>query len=61
MLPIEEAIIIIETCAELVLLDLLNHTCLRLCKYLEEVMETCSEEEKANLKLIVKWGCDGSQ
>lgn len=59
--PNEQAIRVTETCAEIVLQDLLNHTCLRLCKYLEEIIDACTEEEKANLKLIVKWGCDGSQ
>lgn len=59
--PSEEAIRVTETCAEVALQDLLNHTCLRLCKYLEDVIETCTEEEKSNLKLFVKWGCDGSQ
>ncbi|CAH2096794.1 unnamed protein product [Euphydryas editha] len=54
--PSEEAIRVTETCA---VQDLHNHTCLRLCKYLEEVIETCSEEEKVNLKLIVKWGFRG--
>lgn len=50
-----------ETCVEVKLQDLLNHTSLRLRKYLELVIETISEQEKASLRLIIKWGCDGSQ
>lgn len=52
---------ITETCAEVNLQDLLDHTSLRLCKYLEEVIENLTEEEKHNLELLSKWGCDGSQ
>lgn len=50
-----------ETCAEVFLQDLLNHTASRLCKYLEDVFETCTQEELLNMELITKWGCDGSQ
>lgn len=59
--PDEQSMRVTETCAEVKLQDLFNHTSLRLCKYLEPVIETISEEEKANLQLIIKWGCDGSQ
>lgn len=50
-----------ETCAEVRLQDLLNHTASRLCKYLEDVFENCTSEELTNMELITKWGCDGSQ
>lgn len=59
--PDEQSMRVTETCAEVKLQDLLDHTSLRLCKYLESVLETISEEKKENLQLIVKWGCDGSQ
>lgn len=50
-----------ETCSEIKLQDLLDHTCTRLCEYLDEVIETLSEEERCNLSLLSKRGCDGSQ
>jgi len=59
--PKKESMKITETCAEVNLQDLLDHTSIRLCKYLEEVIENLTEEEKHNLELISKWGCDGSQ
>lgn len=59
--PKEESTRVTESCAEVRLQDLLNHTTSRLCKYLEDVLETCNEEELANIELISKWGCDGSQ
>lgn len=57
--PEEQLMRVSETCAEMQ--DLLNHASVHLCMYLEQVIETCSEEEKKNLKFIVKWGCDWSQ
>ncbi|XP_050514918.1 uncharacterized protein LOC126890114 [Diabrotica virgifera virgifera] len=59
--PDEESIHVTETCSEIRLQALHDHTTLRLHKYLAEVIETCSQEEKQNLTLICKWGCDGSQ
>jgi hypothetical protein len=50
-----------ESCAEVNLQDLLDHTSLRLCQFLDEVFHRLSEEEKCNLELLLKWGCDGSQ
>ncbi|GBO43413.1 hypothetical protein AVEN_265602-1 [Araneus ventricosus] len=50
-----------ETCVEINSHDLLNLTVARLLMYLDEVMETISEEERCDLILICKWGCDGSQ
>lgn len=60
--PEEESIHVTETSAEVKLQALLNHTALRLYKYIAEVVNTsCTEEEKQNMVLISKWGCDGSQ
>lgn len=59
--PDEENIHVTESCSEIRLQALLDHTALRLHRYLAEVIETCSVEEKQNLTLICKWGCDGSQ
>lgn len=47
--------------AEVRLQELLNHTILRLFKYIEDVLAILSEEERSKLRLISKWGCDGSQ
>lgn len=59
--PKEESINVTETCAEIKLQDLLDHTTSRLIKYLgEEILESCSIEENHNLELLTKWGCDGS-
>lgn len=49
-----------ETCAEICLQNLLDHTVTRLCLYLEEVLENCTQAELENMELITKWGCDGS-
>lgn len=59
--PREESMLVTETCVEVRLQDLLNHTVTRLCKYLQEVLENCTQEELKHLELITKWGCDGSQ
>lgn len=58
--PKPEAVRVTETCVEVVLQDLLDHTAERLCLYLEEVLQNCTTEELENLELISKWGCDGS-
>ncbi|KAL4714288.1 hypothetical protein ACJJTC_009640 [Scirpophaga incertulas] len=59
--PKPESFHVTDTCAEIKLQDLVDHTASRLCTYLEEVLKGLSSEEKENLKLISKWGCDGSQ
>lgn len=59
--PKEESINITETCAETILQELLDHTSLRLCKYLVEVIKTCTVEENSNLQLITKWAVMESQ
>uniref|UniRef100_A0A6P7GRV6 Uncharacterized protein LOC114345671 n=1 Tax=Diabrotica virgifera virgifera TaxID=50390 RepID=A0A6P7GRV6_DIAVI len=49
-----------EMYAEVKLQDLVDHTARRICKYLEEVLETyCGKEN--DFVLLFKWGCDGSQ
>lgn len=53
--------IVSETEAEVKLQDLVNNTAERLCKYLENVIDMCSESEKRDMTLTYKWGCDGSQ
>lgn len=58
--PRPEAVRVTETCVEVVLQDLLDHTAKRLCLYLEDVLQNCTTEELENLELISKWGCDGS-
>lgn len=59
--PKPESFHVTDTCAEIKLQDLVDHTASRLYTYLEEVLKGLSSEEKENLKLISKWGCDGSQ
>lgn len=59
--PHEDSMRVTETCAEIKLQALLDHTALRLFKYVEDVIVTCTEIEKRNMVLISKWGCDGSQ
>ncbi|XP_063221512.1 uncharacterized protein LOC134535904 [Bacillus rossius redtenbacheri] len=59
--PSKDSIVVSETKAEVKLQSLLDHISSRLCKYLEEVLQVLSSEEKPNLELISKWGCDGSQ
>lgn len=50
-----------ETCAEVQVQKLMDHTTNRLISHLGEVVEQLNEEEKSSLTLISKWGCDGSQ
>ncbi|XP_069685850.1 uncharacterized protein [Periplaneta americana] len=59
--PVPESYQVTATCAEINLQDLLNHTVARLLLYLQEVVQTLSEDECNTLELITKWGCDGSQ
>lgn len=58
--PKEESFNITDTCAEVNLQDLLDHTARRLMKYLEDKLSMLKENER-ELELISKWGCDGSQ
>ncbi|PZC78080.1 hypothetical protein B5X24_HaOG202615 [Helicoverpa armigera] len=50
-----------ETCAEVQVQNLMDHTAQRLILHLVEAVEQLSEAEKQSLVLISKWGCDGSQ
>lgn len=50
-----------NTSAEIQLQPLIDITVRRLSEFLEEVLLTIKEEERNTLKLICKWGCDGSQ
>jgi len=50
-----------ETCAEIQVQKLMDHTARRLLMDLEEVVKSLNEDEKQSLTLISKWGCDGSQ
>ncbi|CAH0689249.1 unnamed protein product [Chilo suppressalis] len=59
--PNAESYLVTETCAEIKLQALLNHTVQRFVLYLEEVLKTLTEEELVNIELTYKWGCDGSQ
>jgi hypothetical protein len=59
--PDKEAYRVTETCAEVELQNLLDHTVTRLLTYLEEIVQNLSNEESNSLLLLCKWGCDGSQ
>lgn len=50
-----------ETCAEVQVQKLMDHTAQRLIVHLREALEHLNEEEKQSIILISKWGCDGSQ
>lgn len=53
---------ITETCAEVRVQSLMDHTIKRLLLHLgEEVLKQLTIAEKKSLVLISKWGCDGSQ
>lgn len=49
-----------EDIAEVPLQNLLDHTILRLCDSLKEVLNSLKPDGCKNLNLICKWGCDGS-
>ena len=57
----EETIHVNEKCIDIQLQGLLDHAESRLHKYLGEVIETLSKEERENFELVPKWKCDGSQ
>lgn len=59
--PEKEAFYVTETVAEVKLQNLMNHTVSRLLAALQEVVDTLQEEERRNLVLLCKWGCDGAQ
>lgn len=53
-------IIVTETCAEVKLQSLLDHTCERIIKIQDEVVSVLDPKITSNLRCIFKWGCDGS-
>lgn len=59
--PPAESCRVTSTYAETDLQPLVDHTVRRLSIFLEEVLTTLKEQERESLKLISKWGCDGSQ
>lgn len=59
--PDKESYQVTDTCAEINLQNLLDHTVTRLLTHLEGVIQTLSEEEGNALVLTCKRGCDGSQ
>lgn len=59
--PPKESCTITSTYAECDLQPLVDLTVRRLCITLEDVLATLKEPERGNLKMICKWGCDGSQ
>lgn len=59
--PPQESYRVTQTCAEIELKELVNHTVRRLMMYLEDVLVHLTDEELSSLELIYKWGCDGSQ
>lgn len=59
--PDKESINVTETCAEINIKALLDHTSKRLLMHLGEVLETLNDEERNALEMRCKWGCDGSQ
>lgn len=58
--PSNEFFSVTETCAEVNLQGIMNHTAERLLIHLEDVLKTLSDNER-DLQMICKWGCDGSQ
>lgn len=59
--PDSNAYQVTETCAEIKLQALADHTVKRFIIYLEEVLISLTQKELASLELTYKWGCDGSQ
>ena len=53
-------ILISETCAEVQLQSLLNHTGTRILEIQNDVLDRMDEHVLGNLMLVVKWGFDGS-
>lgn len=49
-----------ETCAEVALQSLLNHTCYRIIQMQHDVIDQLDADICKNLLLVVKWGSDGS-
>ncbi|XP_028146043.1 uncharacterized protein LOC126891809 [Diabrotica virgifera virgifera] len=58
--PRKEGQTVSESCAEILLQDLLDHTVKRIVELQKPVLRSLSTELLKNLKLLLKWGCDGS-
>lgn len=58
--PPKESYEVTETCAQVNLQSLLNHTVTRLLTYMKDVLCDPKTDECDSLELISKWGCDGS-
>ena len=58
--PEKDSYNVTESCAEIQLQPLLNHTATRLLLYLEDLIDRLDNDEIESLVLISKWGCDGS-
>lgn len=59
--PPKDCIRITSTCAESSLQSLIDNTITRLSIALEEILCSLNDNERNSLKVICKWGCDGSQ
>ncbi|GBP12717.1 PiggyBac transposable element-derived protein 4 [Eumeta japonica] len=59
--PEKEAYRVTDTCAEIKLQSLLDHTAISLLIHLGEVLQLRNEGERSSSVLMCKWGCDGSQ
>lgn len=57
--PDESGITVSDTCAEVRLQKLLDHTSKRIIDANEEVLDDFTDEELLNITLTVKWGMDG--
>lgn len=58
--PSRISITITESCAEVKLQALLDHTAMRILFLQREVVDSFTMENVKNMHLIYKWGCDGS-
>lgn len=58
--PRKEGQIVTEASAEVLLQDLLDHTVKRILKLQKPVLLSLSTDLLTNLKLLIKWGSDGS-
>lgn len=59
--PPKDLVRVTATCAESNLQSLIDLTVTRLSQYLEDVLMRIKEKDRNSLKVICKWGCDGSQ
>lgn len=60
--PDKESFHVTETVAEIKLQKLMDHTVSRLFVDLTEILDSLQEEEeRKQLVLLCKWGCDGAQ